>query len=97
MCRFLRHQRHIWCRDYVAQPAPSTRSGSGMYSQKMNNLNRISTCHRYAPKPSTDPNGTKMQSQTISPPSSLQLPSNLQVSSRVPGQAPCTIRLGGVL
>jgi len=42
-CRFLRHRRPIWHRDYVARPAPSARSGSGMYSQKMNNLNRIST------------------------------------------------------
>ena len=45
--------RCIWHRDYVAQPAPSARCGSGMYSKKMNNWNRISTRHRYASVPST--------------------------------------------
>jgi hypothetical protein len=61
MCRFLRHRRRIWRRDYVAQPAPSARSGRGIYSQQMNNLNRISTRHRYALNPNTHPNGTKAQ------------------------------------
>ena len=50
------------------------------YSQKDEQLHRI---HQL-------PNGTKTQSNTISPPSSLQLPPNLRVS----GQAPRTIQLG---
>ena len=89
--------RCIWHRDYVAQPAPSVRCGSGMYSQKMNNWNRISTRHRHASVPSTHLKGTKTQSHTTCSPSSLQLSPNPRVSSRVSGQALRTIKLKGVL
>jgi hypothetical protein len=68
-CRFLRHGRSIWRCDDVAKLAPSARSGSDIYSRQMNNLNRISTRHQYAPNPSTDLDGTKTQSHTINIPS----------------------------
>ena len=37
------HWCSTWHREDVVQPASSARSGSGMYSQLMNHLNRVST------------------------------------------------------
>ena len=53
-CRFLRHGR----RDYVAQRAPSARSGSGMYSQQLEQnqyASLICTKPKHPPAPKRKP------------------------------------------
>ena len=66
----------------------------GMHSQKMDNLNKISTCMSFQPKYSPAP---KRNQDAIPRYLSSVLSSATVKSSRVSGQAPRIIRLGGVV
>ena len=90
MRRVHTHWRSIWLHDYVAQPAPRARSGSGMYSQQLEqNQYSSSIC---APNPSAH-----LTVRTGNPTLSLLRPFSATVESASFFQkVPCTIRLGGI-